>query len=297
MAAFSNRALSSLIEPISSLAEDKGAIGQFLRTFSEAVFPDDRNSLLREAARRESAGDDPWKFLMGVRDITPDMAQVIRAAQSQRGAWRRLLDNAHRWGKLREECEQLRNASPGTPGQPCQLRFFSRLWAIERCAILDDPLNHPAFRAELSRLGKAEDSKLVKRHGRKILSRVPERPCSQALFEDRIGFLLVRWWLRCEVGGIPGLMFFSSGAIAHLLNEVFQLAGRDWLLDVDRIKKKRQRLGLVLACEDNPYITELRLDHGRGLINGTGRSWFRFSGDIRAFIQLPFRRREPAPLQ
>ena len=104
-------ALDRIPEPFLLLAQDKGAIGQILRSFANAVFSRNGGELLREAGRRECDGEDPWKFLLGVQGIAREDAQIFRAAQSQRVGWRRLLDKAHGWGKLRERCEDLRRGS------------------------------------------------------------------------------------------------------------------------------------------------------------------------------------------
>ena len=155
-------------EPFFLLAEDTGAIGQILRDFAEAVFGGGGRELLCEAARREVDGDDPWEFLLGVRGIAPQHMKVFRAAQSQRVGWRRLLDKAHGWGKLREKCEQLATAPPGTPIQPCQRQLLARMWRVKRWVLSDDPKLNPEMRAEIERLGKDEDKKLLKRRGRSV---------------------------------------------------------------------------------------------------------------------------------
>jgi len=47
------------------------------------------------------------------------------------------------------------------------------MWAVERWKMLDDPALDAAERAELERMGKEEDKKLVKPHGRAVLEQTP----------------------------------------------------------------------------------------------------------------------------
>lgn len=261
-------------EPFSLLAEDGGAIGQILRGFSGAIFPGNGKELLREAARRESQGDDPWEFLLGVPNIAPQDAQVFKAAQSQRTAWRRLLDTAHGWGNLRERCEQLTNRRPGTPVQPCERQLFSRMWRVRRWALLDDPELDNEMRLVLDQMGREEEKKLRKRFGRART----EQPSSQGLDANKRDYVLSRFWVRCGKGG-PGFMFFSSSAMTHYIHEMLCSPGL-WPNHVEKVKKARQRLKLVLADEDNPFITSVRFEHAQSKIVGAGRRGFEYHGEV-----------------
>jgi len=281
-----------LLPPLFELAKDEGPIGQVLHDFANGVmFPYNGDELLREAARRELGGEDPWQFLMRLPGDYRQARNVFRGAQSQRQGWRQLLDTAHRWGTLRDECMKLRSIPSSTPIQPCQRQWFSRAWRVNRWAMLDDPKLDEEMRAELERMGREEEKKLVKRYGREVLKQTSGKPNCDALFEDRLNYLLVRWWVRCGDGGVPGLMFFSGRATAQLLHALLGCAGV-WPSYVKRWSKKRQRLGLLLANEDNPYITEIQVNRATELIEGDGRHQFEFRGEVRVCGEVAFPRRE-----
>lgn len=279
-----NSVFGSTPEPFPLLARDRGPIGQILRGFSEAIFPGNGKELLREAARCETDGEDPWQFLLGIRGVAREDAQLFKAAQSQRRAWRQLLDRCHGWGDLRERCEKLRNAPHGTPIQPCQRQLFSRMWRVERWAMLDDPKLSDEMRAEFKRMGKEEDRKLVKRFGHKSL----DQPDSlRSIDHDKLSYMLVRAWVRCGKG--PGLMFFSSRAMTHYIFELHSWSR--WMDRVEQVKKARRRMGLVLADEDNPFITSVTFQHALSIIKGEGRHGFEFQGQIRICGQSLFPRK------
>jgi hypothetical protein len=266
-----------VLEPFRELASDSGRIGQALRHFANAVLPGNGSELLREAARRETDGDDPWEFLLGVPNAAQEYLQVFRAAQSQRFAWRRLLDAAHGWGNLREKCEPLRKTPPNTPIRPAQRQWFSRMWRVSRWALLDDPKLSVDMRREIEKMGKKEDRKLYKRYDRTAVEQGLDKPNPAGIYEDKVDYMLVRHWVRCGSKG-PGLMFFSSGAITHYIHELH--SWEDWRDHVAWVKKKRQRLGLVLADEDNPFFRRIQFRHALSTLSGEGRSWFKFEGEI-----------------
>ncbi len=86
-------------------------------------------------------------------------------------------------------------------------------------------------------------------------------------------------------------MFFSGSAVTHLIHELFQLDGH-WKNAVGRITKKRQRLGLLLADEDNPYIETVEFNHSNETIKGSGRRSFAFTGKISDFGKQLFPRKQ-----
>jgi hypothetical protein len=243
--------------------------------------------LLREAARREADGDDPWGFLLGVPGMPREYAQVFKAAQSQRRAWRRLLDRSHGWGNFRERCEQLGDAPPGAPIRECQRQWFSRIWRVERWAMLDDPGLDDETRAGLEQMANEEERKLVKRCGRGVLELPAE---GHSIGEDQTIYTLVRHWVRCGEGG-PGLMFFSSPAMTHYIYELHNWPR--WDDNVARVKKARRRILLTLADEDNPFIRGVKFAHALRTITGEGRGSFRFEGEIHVGGRCLFPRKQP----
>ncbi|MCI0536670.1 MAG: hypothetical protein L0Z50_15745 [Verrucomicrobiales bacterium] len=274
-------------EPFLSLAEDKGAIGQIIRRFANAVFCGSGSELLREAGRREAGGDDPWEFLLGVRGIAPRDAQIFRAAQSQQIGWRRLLDKTHGWGKLPEQCVRVAKTSPGALIQPCQRLLFARMWRVRRWAMLDDPRLSPEMRDGLVRMGKEEDKKLMKRYGGSALKQPPPR---HSLYADQLDYLLVRFWVRCGEG-VPGFMFYSGPATTQCLHELLGWRGH-WKDHVARVTKRRQRFGLLLADEDNPFLDYVEFNHGLSRIKATGRREFTFTSIVQCFGRQLFPRQK-----
>jgi len=129
---------------------------------------------------------------------------------------------------------------------------------------------------------------LVKRNGRAALQRPMEKRTHRALDDDQLDYMLVRSWVRCGSGG-PGLMFFSSRALTHYAHELHGRAGC-WESRVAEVKKARQRLGLVLADEDNPYFTRVVFQHALSRIVGEGRQQFEYIGPVYAHGEKLFPR-------
>jgi hypothetical protein len=144
--------------------------------------------------------------------------------------------------------------------------------------MLDDPRLSPEMRAELERMGKEEDKKLVKRNGRSALRQAPAR---QSIYADRLDYILVRFWVRCG-NGVPGLMFYSGPATAQCVHELLGWQGH-WKDHVTRVTKRRQRFGLLLADENNPFFDYAEFNHALRTIKVTGRREFRFTGKVQCF--------------
>ena len=251
-------------EPVQTLDQDKGFIGQILRRLDSWI--------LVEADR----WDDPWKFLLGVRGVSKSDRDVFAAAQSQRIAAVRVVDLLASWGTVRGNPREavIRAMAGGNKNKisKATAKFVRAMWKTQSQDIrinLDKTEPSSRGRADAERLLEVETKQLVRRHGSAWRDATTSEITNNDVIYNKLAVLLVRWWMRCGSGGSPGLMFFSNKA----LTELFSILLNDDKLEMNRVEQTRYRLGLKPSSNKTPLITGVIANDTEGKIIFQGRTW------------------------
>jgi hypothetical protein len=209
--------------------------------------------LFREAERRWKEGDNPWRFLLGVKDLSPACYDFFRAAESVSSATELVSHCLYGGatiprGPLADEAQRRavagdQSGASRTAGKVVRGMVTFGLWN-------DNGQPH----AQLEAWKAKAEVDLRKRHGRKF---EPSRLPTARQF-NREAEAMIAGWLRLGNKGIPGFCFFTDEAMADLL--ALRLGGADAKLErtdvrLVRFRKLRQRLGLKHAYHPKPVVT------------------------------------------
>jgi hypothetical protein len=285
--------LPSIVE----LAEDKGPIGQVLRTLP-AWF-------LREADRcaeqdyKERHCDpnclpapDPWQFFLDAPAVSEQSRAVFRAAQSQLVAWRRLLHMAQGFatGKTDWHQEALEARKKGDKKQENhasrKLADAMAQFAPVQADVRKHAKDHPELLPQMEHWLKKRRAQLVHRGERTKAEHTREWPRWDEIHSQYpVESMLVKWWVRCGEGGVPGLMFFGNKALWQMLDELLS-PPRKATVTYRNVKAMRQKLKLIPANDQNSWVWAVDLKRspsGEWLITGKQRGdepAFMFQGQI-----------------
>jgi hypothetical protein len=254
------------IDSVCDLAADPSLVGEALSRIPL--------ELRREADRWE----DPWAFLLGVREsyMPTGYRQVFRAAQSQRSAWRRLARIVVGADKLTKSwfAEMLRAAKAGDV-EACtraMSKVFGGYWRVDRgkhfLAEIRHELGPPAegrlflrsysdqlqtaaeMRKEIQEMiavCETKARKLRRKHGRVKAERLlrPARSLhdfmEQGGYMLRVGATLIQGWMR-NPEGVPGYCLFGDAALLEVMKTMVCRS-----LEMDTLRKVRQLFGLKKA--------------------------------------------------
>ena len=286
------RFFASIIE----LAHDRGLIGDVLRKCPEWIWraadksaEQDADYLVRHNDPDRLPLPDPWRFLLGLRDVSEWDQFVFRAAQSQLVAFRHL--GRMRMGIASLDTDWQQEAiHPRTTGNAVQANHASNkvangLWQFEKVleALHDHTKDRPKLLDNARRWQEQRRRQLV-HHGEWDDSQTTKRWPSYSEFRDqnKVPVLLCEWWVRQGVNGTPGFMFWRNEATTDFL-QLWSGLPPTALPPAD-IMKIRQRLGLVPVSKDNHFVWNIRVNSnadGTRTIEGIQRNGaFAFSGDI-----------------
>ena len=239
-------------ENVRDLASDPGLIGVALRGFATMTAPfgpaDDSLWLLREADR----WPDPWKFLLGVRDVPQAYRNVFAAADSQRYALLRFCRKVQHTGSGTRSQYDLLVAALACGDNRGAFRAAERIlvgmYRTDRGRfILHAARGRPDLKADIESRIAGLYANDVRRLGRLRADEQP-RPlrtadCAREYAAcDRIGFAMTCGWLRGDKQGFPGLCFCSDEVVSQLLGKLLNLP-----VQLGTVRKLRQRLHLKKA--------------------------------------------------
>jgi hypothetical protein len=280
---------------IVELARDRGLIGNILRDYPEWIWRATDKSAEQDAEYQTKHGDqkrlplpDPWRFLLGMRDVPDSHKAVFLAAQSQLVALRHLgrmrMGIATLETDWQQEAIQARNAGDGARSNHAANKVANGLWQFEPVVetVKNKAEDRPELLIDALAWQKRRRAQLVHR-GEWGGSQTKRWP-SYSGFRDqnKLPVLLVEWWVRQGANGAPGFMFWRNEAITHLLQLRLRLPPT--ALPPAEIKKIRQRLGLIPVSKDNHFVWSIRdkvSAAGNRTIEGVQRNGaFAFSGEI-----------------
>jgi hypothetical protein len=229
--------------------------------------------ILREAERR----DDCWKFLRGVRGLSPECRDFLRVADSVSQSAQKLghiqYGGATLHRSLIAEIQKLKATGDEQGAERVARKLFRAQYRSG--AMWQDLSKHCKDPEELllvKRVIKEEDEKLVKRHGHSWQNEYPYPTQEESERTSTTEFLMVHAWLRWGVDE-PGLCFYSDEALAELIVILVQDEARYGpKTRTVFYRKLRQRLGLDYLNYRKPTVTEARRVPGTGLIDITVRT-------------------------
>ena len=268
-------------DTVCELAGDSGLVGFALKRLAALTAPlgpvQVPDWLLREADR----WDNPWRFLLGVRDLPEGFPLLFAAADSQRGAMLRFSRKAQKTGSLNTSCydKLLAAIKSGNrrAGRVAEKKILGGMYRIDRGRyLLAAAKKSPELQAEIQGLIDGCYQRDVRRLGRRKADEKPGRLTIGDCFRehiacDRIAFAMTCGWLRGGKTGLPGLCFWSDEVIATYLGRVLNLR----TLGVGTVRKLRHRLKLkkasVLVRQICPGVKgefELLDSHGKAIWRG-----------------------------
>ncbi len=287
--------LPSIVE----LAEDKGPIGQVLRTLP-AWF-------LREADRcAEQDGDykerhrdpnrlpapDPWQFFLDAPAVPKQSKAVFRAAQSQLVAWRHLLHMAQGFATRETDWHQEALEARKNGDKKREIHAAGKIadamsqFAPVQADVRKHSKDRPELLPQMEHWLKKRRAQLVHRGERAKAEHAKEWPCwDEIRSRHPVECMLVEWWVRCGEGGVPGLMFFGNKALWQMLDELLP-PPRKVTVTYRNVKAVRQNLKLIPINDQNSWVWTLNLNQslsGEWRITGKQRSdepAFMFQGQI-----------------
>lgn len=264
--------LASLVE----LAQGESHIATFLRRFPDWLLRaadrwaeqdyDQEKERKAPWQHRLVPMPDPWQYLLDAPGVTPLAKQVCRAAQSWLFGFSRLCRMAEGFATQNTDWFEKAARAKAAGDTREHHRIIMKLankFVLSRAT--QDDVNaqrDPLLLLEMERLLKVRHAQIVHRPhtGRwKAQDFNPITDPTEIKAMYPFEYLLVQNWLCFPNCKLPGLMFWSNGAITKWW---FAKARQDpkksrGNFGRDRVKKMRQRLGLAPVSEKSPWVRDV----------------------------------------
>lgn len=245
--------MKSAFETVSELSSDPGLVGLALTQFATMTAPLGPSGepfwLLREADRWR----EPWKFLLGVRDVPKPYRKLFAAADSQRYALLRFSRMAQRTASLNNsQYERLVSASASgntVIAIRAATRILRAMYRIDRGRfLLRATKRRPKLKADLEKILAEFYKQDTRRLGRRQANKPGKKPTLRDCVRnyvvcERLAFGMACGWMRGDKYGFPGLCFCSDEVITGLLGKLLNLPS----VKLGTVRKLRQRLHLKKA--------------------------------------------------
>ncbi len=266
---------------VAALAANESPIGHFLRSLPGWMLrAADKWAQQETDSRAKHSGPwldylplpDPWRYLLDAPAISQQGKGVCLAAQSWLLGLRKLCRMAEGYGTLRtdwyEEVAKARARGDKRRESLLLAKIAAKVGLSERIQRDLQAENNPLL---------SEQTAVWRRKRQAQLTHRPTWQRAKADFEPMLQltqieksfpleYYLVDSWLCFPAGPWPGLMFWSNRAMTKWL---FARMGKDQTsyesLGRERVKKARQRLGLIPVSDKSPIVWDVEIQR---LING-----------------------------
>jgi hypothetical protein len=249
-----------------ALADLPGPIGDALRLLPPRLLREADTWAELNLRRQERQGDqnpypfpDPWQHLLDASIVSPEIQGVFRAAQSHLVALRHLCGMAQGRASLSKEWDQVAREAKATGDTSAYLHAIGK--------VADALVNYDFFQTAVRAEGNPELTEQMEAHlhkrraqlvrkGKRAEADKPQPPRAadiERIF--KVPFYLVENWICFPGSDLPGLMFWRNEAITRWIAELFKRPEAP-----HSIKKDRQRLGLVLVSEKNPWVWDVKVE-------------------------------------
>ena len=224
---------------VCELADDPGFIGQALRALP------DRDWLLPEADRWQ----EPWKFLLGVRDLPKLFHRLFKAGQSQRTALGRIAEITRGAGSIERswghKMKQAMKSGDAKARIHAENKVFDSFWRYNRGQRLLASAKQHSREMETDVCRRAEA--LYEKACRKLGRTKADEESRPAVFNPdtvtkKIAWELACGWLRNK-SGAPGYCFYGDSALRDILEILLRIQE----LPFYTVRKTRQFIGLMKA--------------------------------------------------
>jgi hypothetical protein len=201
---------------------------------------------------------DPWKLLLKA-DVSPQVKQVCRAAQSQLPALRHLCGMAcHRASRKTEWDRELIKAKEEGNSLAFDRAFSKVFDGLLRAGFAR--WYEPQLSEANRRLLKERRAHFVKRGLRTDAEGSPLEPSLNQIRQFKIEYFLVELWVCFHGYDLPGLMFWSTTAITQLLlARLGRLSQTHGKREHDSTKSARQELGLLPVSAKSPWVWNAKI--------------------------------------
>lgn len=257
------RYFASLVE----LSRDSGPIGQVLRRYPEWMLRAADKWAEQDFDYQKKHQDqnrlpllDPWQFMLCARAVSSIDKAVFRAAQSQLPALRHLIHIAEGIATLKTDWYQVAvnaQAKGDKRGFNHAMRKILNGHVLKERVQRDVAMqNNPELTEQIGQLQKARRTQLVHRGERDKIEQLKQWPSWKEFGRNtRLPVVLVEWWVRCGVNGVPGMMFWRNEALTKFLKVYLDQTN----LPPETVKKTRQQLGLIPVSEKKYIVRDFSI--------------------------------------
>jgi hypothetical protein len=245
-----------------ALSRDTGLIGDVLRNQPQEFLRAADKWAEQNADYQEKHEDpnrlpfpDPWQFLLDAPVVPERDRAVFRAAQSQLPALRLLCRMARGAATLNKDWHQ---ESIKARARKNEHRYNHAMSKIANAHVWNEFVqadvrkeNNQELSEQMEYLQKKRRAQLIHHSKRDVIEQLKKWPSWKELRQkNQLPVILVEWWVRCEVNGAPGLMFFRNEALTEFLK--FWLDQKN--LTPATVKKTRQQLGLIPVGNKKHFV-------------------------------------------
>lgn len=251
---------------LENLSQDIGSIGQVLRRYQDLLPAADKwaeqtfDYRKQHEDRNRLPVPDPWQFLIDAPAVSLIDKAVFRAAQSQLPALRHLIRMSQGIATVNTDWYQESVEARAKGDESKYNRAVSKVADAhvfnERVQADVRMQNDPALQKQMEWLLKHRRTQLVHRGNRDAMERLKKWPSWKEFgSHNRLPVVLVEWWVRCGVNGLPGLMFWRNEALTKFLNAHLDQTN----LSPQTVKKTRQQLGLIPVSEKKHSVWDFSI--------------------------------------